>query len=125
MVSAIDVYNIVGLVREGKSVREIQKEVRAAKGTIAGYRDVLFVNEGAPQCGCGKDVLHLGRCMWRREQQRKASLVPIKIKAIDRTFITRRKKEPEDRKVVDRCESEVLRAIHQYTGCSVYYIPIQ
>lgn len=123
MLSATDVYNIVGLAREGKSVREIQKEVRAAKGTIVGYRDVLFENEGAPQCGCGKDVLHRGRCTWRREQKR--SLVPIKIKAIDRTFITRRKKKPEDRKVVDRCESKVLRAIHQYTGCSVYYIPIQ
>ncbi len=112
ILSAADVYSVVGLAKEGRSVRYICRETGAATATITAYRNILFENEGVPWCGCGEfSVLHRGRCLWRR--------IGRKL----RTGIARRN-GPEDRKIVDRCDSKVLRAIHKSTGYSAYYIPI-
>lgn len=129
-ISANDVYNIVGMAREGESLRNICHVTGVSTNVVGAYRRVLFAYEGEPLCGCGASSLHMGPCLWRKNRKKYPGLVKVrKIRASTSKSgnyipIPRRQNKTGDQEIVDRCESAVLRAIHKSTGHSAYYIPI-
>jgi hypothetical protein len=60
---------IIEAIEQGRSLRMIAAYARVSKHTAYDYRKIALECEVdlPTKCGCGRPIMHKGRCNWRRK----------------------------------------------------------
>jgi hypothetical protein len=60
---------LTGAIEQGRSLRRIAAYARVSKKTATDYRKIALECEVdlPTKCGCGRPIMHKGRCNWRRK----------------------------------------------------------
>ena len=121
VLKAEEVQDIVNLTMRGHTMRWVSRKLGVAITTVTGYRDAMMAN-GIFLCGCGMSILHLGRCLWRRTNERGKEVKEVKEEFKPNTQFYKTKRVTGPTQPTKLPGSEILSGISEI---SAYYIPVE